>query len=577
MKWQPISFALRGGYNAADPAAAVQPGEVLFAENFEAVREGGYRRIDGYTCYDGSASPVEVPGSGPLRGLMYLGGTLFAVRDNAAATAAVLYRAGSSGWQPVALSPAMGFNNGFTNKITQGATITGGTSGATALVLRVLVNNGDWSGTPSRAAGSVVLGNITGNWQVGETIKIGGNVCANVASLPAAPVLLPGGSYRSANYNFGGAAGNVRIYGVDGVNPAFEFDGTVFAQIRTGMPSDKPFLVAAHRNYLFLAYAGGSVQYSGLGDPLTFMAKVGAGELALGDEATNLVSYRGEVMVMTCRDRVLLLYGSSQQDFQVKIASQAAGASLDSAREVSGELYYMSGDGLTTLQATQAYGDFASAVLSRKVQPLLDVSQAQFAFVSRDKSQLRLVMADRVIWTFTVMTDGSVDAMRTRYPSRVVCAGSWRDSGGKEVLFAGLDNGRVVRIDSGTSFDGASITAILRLAFAVPNRGLRCRLHRLALQMLRGNPTDFMLRVDYDYGRGTPSDHALSALGAGGLYDQAAFDSARYDGGMYAEVAANLSGVAESFDLMLVQQSAASPAWGVAAATVYVTPRGSVR
>ncbi|KAF0813572.1 hypothetical protein IGB42_01923 [Andreprevotia sp. IGB-42] len=578
MSWQAMSYPLGGGLNVADPAVAVLPGQALFVENFEAAREGGYRRIDGYSGYDGSASPLPaaVPGSGPIRGVMYLAGTLYAVRDNLAGTAAIIHKASAIGWQPVTMSPAMGFNNGI-SKVAVGVTVTGGTSGATALVARVLVNGGDWSGTPGKAVGSLVLGNVTGTWQVGEAIKIGATACANVTSLPVAPVLQAGGTYRTTNYNFGGAAGNVRIYGCDGINPAFEFDGVVFAQIRTGMPADRPYLIAAHRNYLFLGFAGGSVQYSGLGDPLTFLAKVGAGELALGDEVTNLVSYRGEVMVMTCRDRVALLYGSSPQDFAIKLASQAAGATVQSAREVSGQLYYLSGDGLTTLQATQDYGDFNSALLSRKVQPMLDASAARYAFVCREKGQLRLVMADGVIWSFTVMPDGTLAAMRGRYPQMLNCADSWRDPAGREVIYGGFADGKVCRLDSGSSFDGGGITAVLRLGFAIPQVGRRFRLHRLVLQMLRGSPASFIARMDFDLARGTPSDYLMSALGAGGVYDQAQFDNVRYDGGFYAEVATNLTGVGESCDLIIVQQSAVSPSWGVAAINLFVTPRGFIR
>ena len=41
---------------------------------------------------------AALPGSGPTRGVWVYGGDLYAVRDNAAATAGVLYKATATGW-----------------------------------------------------------------------------------------------------------------------------------------------------------------------------------------------------------------------------------------------------------------------------------------------------------------------------------------------------------------------------------------------------------------------------------------------------------------------------------------------
>jgi hypothetical protein len=53
-------FPFEGGVNMVDPSLALEPGELVSADNFEIDIRGRYRRIDGYERFDGQTLPSEI-------------------------------------------------------------------------------------------------------------------------------------------------------------------------------------------------------------------------------------------------------------------------------------------------------------------------------------------------------------------------------------------------------------------------------------------------------------------------------------------------------------------------------------
>ena len=47
------------------------------------------------------------------------------------------------------------------------------------------------------------------------------------------------------------------MYGANNVDNAFEFDGTTFVKIYTGMDTDTPKYIEAYKNHLFLTFPKG--------------------------------------------------------------------------------------------------------------------------------------------------------------------------------------------------------------------------------------------------------------------------------------------------------------------------------
>lgn len=116
------TFILGGGLDLTSPVLSAKKGKALVAINYELGQTAGYRRTRGYERFDGRASPSSVetledretlraliqtvPGSGPVRGVFYLEGERYAMRDTADGLAKKLYRATTGGWVEVT-TPAL--------------------------------------------------------------------------------------------------------------------------------------------------------------------------------------------------------------------------------------------------------------------------------------------------------------------------------------------------------------------------------------------------------------------------------------------------------------------------------------
>ncbi len=556
MRWQQQTVALGMGLNVADSAVTVDDGECIFCQNYEVSINGGYRRIDGYTAFDGrldNALAQAVPGSGPVRGVWLYNDTVFAWRDNAGGTALVMHKATPSGWQVVAMTPFIPFNAG-TAAIAEGAAINNG-AGATATVLRVALSSGDWGGSP-QATGRLYVSAVVGTWANGNPIKDGATTKATATGGVSTPTLLPGGTVECANYNFYASSNSYRMYGVDGVNPAFEFDGSNLCQIVTAMPQDRPTHLACHGGYLYLSFPGGSLQRSGIGSPGKWSVALGAAELGVGDEINGLLSSVGDALLIFGSKQSAVLYGSSTASLQLKPLQNDGGGLSRSAQSINGNAYVVNGNGLTNFSATQSFGDFVSSGISRKVDRFINLPDVVASYVVREKSQYRLLMADGSQMTATFIGN-QARFSRQRFPHmlRSVCSG--RDVAGNELIYAGDDNGYVYRMDYGTSFAGQSIASAIRLPF----NHLRSPMHkkrfrRLQLEMQADEPTEITVATDFDYAATSGDVLDVNSGGGGGMLGAAVIGAVRFGSALYPGAEINICGVGRNIGIVLYHDSA---------------------
>jgi hypothetical protein len=195
----------------------------------------------------------KVPGSGAVRGVLTYGGTLYAVRDNEAATKGRMFKATAAGWVEQAFGRLLRFKTGLAGPnvaqppVSEGDQVIGQTSGAKAVVSRIVARTGTWGAVTSdadKAAGYLIVANQTGQFKAGEALKTATAAVATVDTGDSAEIVLPpGGRYAFKVKNFYGGSDLKRVYGVNGVGTGFEYDGgNVLVPIETGMPEgkDKP-------------------------------------------------------------------------------------------------------------------------------------------------------------------------------------------------------------------------------------------------------------------------------------------------------------------------------------------------
>ena len=529
------------------------------------------------------ADIAVVPGSGDVLGVHQYNNTVYAFRNNAGGTAAVMHVKSGSGWTAVSLGREISFTSGGTYEIVAGNTITGATSAATAVITKVILVSGTWAG--GNAAGRLFFASQTGTFQ-SENLNVGANLnVATIAGDSTAITLSPSGRYEFDNFNFGGATGTTKMYGCDGVNQGFEFDGTTFVKINTGMTTDTPTHVKAHKNQLFFSFAG-SAQHSGIGTPYVWSVVSGASELACGDDITNFVELAGSetnaAMAIYTRNRTLVLYGNDSSDWNLVPYSEEAGAIEHTAQFIR-QGVVLDDQGITLLGTTQNYGNFQDAVVSDKITPYLNdfIDTAVASCIVRRKNQYRLFSSggDAVYVTFK---GNKIMGMTTiTLADEVLCISSREGSSGQEEIYFGSDDGFVYQMDVGTSFDGDAITWRAELAFNHFGGPRQLKQFRKAVTEVTGSGyAEFSFSYTLGYGStefdASPTSTIISELSSTS-WDSFTWDQFFWDGRTLSPSQADITGTAENIALLYSGSSDEFQPITLNSAIVHYSPRRTLR
>lgn len=526
---------------------------------------------------------AAVPGSGGVLGVHQYNGKVYAFRNNADATAAVMHVNSTSGWTAVALGREINFTSGGTYEVKVGNEITGETSGAKATITKVILVSGTWAG--GDAAGRFFFASQTGTFEA-ENLKVGTNAnVATIAGNSTAITLSPGGRYEFESWNFGGGTGTKKMYGCDGVNKGFEFDGTLFVKINTGMATDKPTHVKAHKNHLFFSFAG-SAQHSGIGEPYKWTIVSGAGELACGDNIAGFLGLagteQGGALGIYTRNRTLVLYGNSSSDWNLVPYSEEAGA-LPYTIQFITQGVALDDQGITILSTTQNYGNFQNAVVSDKITPYLNdlINTASESCIVRRKNQYRLFFSggDAVYMTFK---DRKIMGMTpVTLPNPVACISSAEGGSGQEEIYFGSSNGFVYQMDIGTSFDGATIAWYAELAFNHFGGPRQLKTFRKAVTEVTGSSyCKFELSYALSYGStefDASTNETLTTSLSGTNWDSFTWDQFFWDGRTLMPSEADITGTSENIALMFSGSSDEFLPFTLNSAIMHFSPRRGMR
>lgn len=394
---------------------------------------------------------------------------------------AEIYKSSSTGWTLVPLGFELSFTSGGTTEIFDGDVITGLISGATATVTRVMLESGSFAA--GTAAGRLIFATQTGTFQA-EGIEVSGSGdLGTIAGDSSAITQLPDGRYEIITNNFGGSLGVNRMYGADGINRGFEFDGTVFAPIDTTSATDTPLHVVAFKSHLFFSFLG-SAQFSGIGEPFIWSPIFGAGELALGDSITAFAeqpsaappttSQSAAALAIASSNRIHMLYGSSSADWDLSPFRREMGAIAYSMQEF-GVTLMMDERGIASLDSSQKFGNFQRNTISRLIQPFVNSKKTLVtaASISRTKSQYRIFYSDKSALYIT-MDNTKVTGLGPQLLAdtvRVIC--SIENNDGSEEIYFGGDDGFVFQMEKGTSHNGEPIEIIGSTHFLHSNRPRR--------------------------------------------------------------------------------------------------------
>jgi hypothetical protein len=498
-----------------------------------------------------------VPGSGAIRGVFSMVNSnvheVFAFRDNLAASACVLYKAGLSGWTQVAMPTEVSFTVGSVSP-TEGLTIVQGAN--TYTVRRVMLQSGSW--TAGDAAGRLILapGGGPGNLTAGA-LTSGGTLTLSGAQ--TAITLQPGGTYEFYASNFSGQFGSQRIYGADGVNRCFEFDGVTYAPIKTGLTTDAPTHIVEHQNHLFVSFRS-SVMHSGIGTPYTWTAVAGAAEYGTSNTVNGFAIQPGSqdspALFIAVQDGLKVLYGSAaggSNPFRLVNFHTQSGGAARSLQNLD-RTYFLAATGVMDLARVQEFGNFAPGTLTYPIQNYVESKRTivSASCIHKTKSQYRLFFTDGTGLYLTIVNGKPIGSIPTVFPNPVSCAYNGLQSNGTGVIYFGSTNGMVYQMDRGSSFDGAPIDHHLVPNWANQRSPRVLKSYRKASLSIQGTS---YAEVDFSYKRGYGSleyeqqaaiNYASSFQGEPRWDSGIQWDSFQWDGSTLGPTEIELSGDGEN-------------------------------
>jgi hypothetical protein len=526
------------------------------------------------------ADILAVPGSGPIRGVVEFNDVVYAFRNNLGATASALYKTTASGWELVPFYNTVSFTAGGVVAPADGATLTQG--GVTAVIKRVVRTSGSWAG--GTAAGQFIVATPAGGNFSAAAATIGA-VNVTLSGIQTAITMLPGGRFVFDEHNFAGQAVTKRVYGCDGVNRGFEFDGDVLVPITTGATPDTPTCVRAHAGALFFAVRS-SALFSAPGLPFDWSAISGAGEIALGSVITDMVLMPGTVPTLGIgsRDNIFILYGTGSADFNLTSFNNGSGVCSYSMQNMA-QTYLFDDRGVIGLKTAQEYGNFAASALTNTVTRFINehINLLTGSTLCRRKNQYRLFFSDGAGLYITVVNNKLLGCMPVKFNDVVRCTYEGKKSDGTDIMYFGSDDGLVYQMEKGTSFDGDAIEFSFATNFSNAKSPRTLKRYRKASIEITSEDGcfasfDFSYVLGYDsaeYNQAS-SQHYEQYTGQT-RWDSFVWDNFFWDANRIQPMECSLDGTAENISLIVSGSSAAIPPFTINSFLVHFSPRRMMR
>ena len=526
------------------------------------------------------ADITTVPGTGPIRGVVEFNDITYAFRDSGANVA--IYKSSTAGWVNVPLYKSVSFTAGGTAVPSDGSTLTKG--GVTAVIKRVVLTGGVWSS--GTAVGRLIIADPTGgNFSAGAATI--GATGVTLSGVETAIAMLAGGKFEFDEHNFYGQASSNRLYGCDGVNAAFEFDGDILVPILTGTAVDTPSHIAAHTGYLFLGIAASAI-YSVPGQPYNYTGASGAGEIATGSNITGMLVMPGATttaaLCITGRVNTGILYGTSPTDFNFVTYNTGTGSIPFSLQNMA-QTFAFDDRGVNSIQTSLQYGNFVQSALSNQILPFINLHSDLLtaSTLCRRKSQYRAFFSDGFGVFITVASNKLMGCMPVWFPNDVTCCYEGKKSDGTDVIYFGSSDGMIYQMEKGTSFDGKSIDFNFTTNFsnAKSPRTLK-RYRKIVPEIFAQLGTYVAFQLSYLLGYDSTeynqdSDDSYSQYNGQAKWDDFTWDNYNWDEELSSPMECYCDGTAENIAIQLSGSLDYVPAFTLNSFLVHYSPRRMMR
>lgn len=576
---------LTGGIRQDKPQLELAMGDLIRGVNYQEVdgTASGYKSINGYEVFDGSQLASEVAlefdvnedyddtnreaardlitkvgdadGANQVRGVFDFNGVVYATRNSGDASVDKLWSSSALGWVEVPGTTSLTYSSGDNNSGTEisiGEVITGSVSSATGTVVSISLTSGSWAG--GDAAGIIVVISPSDDFEETDIIS---NASGATADITITTEELPkDGNYKFIEARFDLLADmqreSVCMFVSDKYYPSYIRDGVFVPILHPALPDDATNGIFAtsiieFKNRLWLGYSDGRVVFSNVGDPHDFDASTFSGTIYLNDEVVDFAITKGDALVVFCKNSIQIIKALSTSDITDQVVTDYlfsnitltddVGAVENTARVVLDDVFYIDDRGLSSITATDSYGDFENKSYSKSINKtlLLNYDKIIGATVDKEKNQYRLFFNNGfgIIFTFTTRQISStrVKAIKGATLFKYLVNPSCVTDG-----YFGSTDGYVYKYDSGTSFNGENIETTLQTSYHhYGSPGFIKRFREITIEGEIPYRTSFDVQINFDYrniGYIPPTDFEdfVFDTGMGGVFGEGIYGQIFYGG-----------------------------------------------
>lgn len=489
----------KGGLNlaATDEELLMVPNEAIQLVNMESNKNGGYRRINGFSEYG-----VATGGTGKIKGIRtYRGGVLVAQGDT-------LYHSFTgSTWTPVNTDAP----SSSTNATVLAATL-------------------DPLSTTDEQTIQM------------DVIEQGTQVHVYISTGNSDPLylLIDGVNEATALYTFRNVSAGSALTGAKWL--------TVFQdQVILANSTEDP--TSLYYSSFATSDLTGAQLSAGI-QPQEIYTGATSGQLSVKRPITGVAEHRDVLYVFTDRS-ISRIIGLREGNPLVKPVTNNIGCvDGNTIQEMGGDLMFLANDGLRTIAQTERIGDVELGVLSRKVAPITKRIMERLDLITfsscvvREKNQYRLWFTDSGISQDSEQRaliaaysfDSATGGLRWEYSeiqgweTTAVFAGE--DPKGIEFFVHGNSDGEVHVFEEGSSFNGTQIPWLYQTAYThLGDIGLRKNIHDVFVKMKTEGQVDAEMTVKYDYNSEEspqPASYPLGELNQTFTYGTGVYGVATY-------------------------------------------------
>jgi len=596
VQYDTVTFS--GGLDLVTPTYNLPPGALRDGVNFAPLPLGGYYRISGYERYSGQPAPSAAEVS-------VMKASWFGVRPVVGDVVFIDQHTGvvcSTGFDYVAITKYHGSADlaGPTDIIVNGVIygtstgLYGGIPPRMSAELRSAAANIYRSDIAPVPGSGPIRGCIT---YKGLAYAFRDNADGTACDLYKSSAtgwtlvntgvsLLPGGRYEMTIATFTTGADSQKIYGCDGVNDPFQFDGVTFTQITGVGVSAKPNHIAAFKGHLFLTY-GTSAVHSALGDPMNYQVIDGGGEIGTSDIITGLLvqpgTGQGGALAIYGRNTIYMLYGSSSADWNFVTFGIGVGGMEFTMQNLS-DSYSLDDRGVIAMKTSLNYGNFDTSSITYNIKSVIAENRnlAVASSVNREHSQYRIFFSNGYGVFSTIANSELVGHGVVQYPDALTCAWDGETADGRAMSIFGTASGHVMQNDIGTSFDGANISAymVTNVNTAKTPR-LHKRYRRCVLEVQGTDYAAFSVGYNFDWASSDILQHAFSDAGVDlakkSKWDSFHWDNFYWDGRVVAPSHIELNGSGENIQLIISLDADSVSEFALSSAIFHYTLRRGKR